>query len=57
MFIIFSKEKIKAYLVSLATVGILFVMPFVIKNDKSIETSTNIVEQNEIQNINNEIIE
>ena len=57
MFMIFSKDKIKAYLVSLATVGILFIMPFIIKSDKSIETSTNIVKQNGIQNMHNEIIE
>ena len=48
MFIVFNSEKIKTYLVSLATVAILFAIPFFIKTDADIETSTNIVEQNEI---------
>ena len=57
MFIVFNSEKIKTYLVSLATVAILFAIPFVIKTDAAIETSTNITKQNEVQNFHNEIIE
>ena len=43
MFVVFSKDKIFAYLVSLSTVVILFVMSFVItnKNDELIKASAN----------------
>lgn len=43
MFVVFSKDKIIAYLVSLSTVAILFVMSFVItnRNDELIKASAN----------------
>lgn len=43
MFVVFSKDKILAYLVSLSTVAILFVMSFVItnRNDELIKASAN----------------
>lgn len=56
MFVVFSKDKIVAYLVSLSTVAILFIMSFVIttKNDQLIKTSANAyMANNTIQNTNN----
>lgn len=53
MFVVFSKEKIYSYLISLGTVAILFVMAIAItnRNEKLIETSTNaILANNFIQN-------
>ena len=53
MFVVFSKEKIYSYLISLGTVAVLFVMAIAItnKNEKLIETSTNaILANNFIQN-------
>lgn len=53
MFLVFNKEKICSYLVSLGTVAILFVMALAItnKNEELIETSTNsIIANNIIQN-------
>lgn len=43
MFIVFSKDKILAYLVSIGTVAILFVMSFAITNNNEniIRTSVN----------------
>ncbi len=43
MFIVFSKDKILAYLVSIGTVAILFVMSFAITNNNEniIRTSAN----------------
>ncbi len=44
MFIVFSKDKILAYLVSIGTVAILFVMSFAMTNSDNnqiISTSTN----------------
>lgn len=51
MFVIFSKEKIYSYLISLGTVMILFVMAIAItnRNEKLIETSTNAIIANNIQ--------
>lgn len=60
MFVVFSKEKIYSYLISLGTVMVLFVMAIAItnRNEKLIETSTNLVIANNIiqneYNINNE---
>ena len=53
MFLVFNKEKICSYLVSLGTVAILFVMALAItnKNEELIETSTNsIIANNILQN-------
>ena len=53
MLVIFNKEKIYSYLISLGTVMILFVMAIAItnKNEKIIETSTNsIIANNILQN-------
>lgn len=48
MFIVFSKDKILAYLVSIGTVAILFVMSFAItnNNDAVIRTSANQYNEN-----------
>ena len=52
MFMVFSREKIISYLVSLGTVAILFVISFAItkKNDNIIKTSANVIESNIIKN-------
>lgn len=54
MFMVFSKEKILSYLVSLGTVTLLFVMSFAItaRNNEVLETSANAISMNQI-NINN----
>ncbi len=51
MFVVFNKEKIYSYLVSLGTVVILFVMAIAItsRNEKLIETSTNVIIANKIE--------
>ncbi len=51
MFVVFNKEKIYSYLVSLGTVVILFVMAIAItsRNEKLIETSTNAIIANKIE--------
>ena len=51
MLVIFNKEKIYSYLISLGTVMILFVMAIAItnRNEKLIETSTNSIIANNIQ--------
>ena len=48
MFVVFSKEKILSYLISLSTVAFLFIMSFAItkRNEEVIKTSANILEQN-----------
>lgn len=50
MFLVFNKEKICAYLVSLGTVVVLFVMAIAItnRNEKLLETSTNSIIANNI---------
>lgn len=50
MFMVFNKDKILSYLVSLGTVALLFVMSFAItkKNDEILKTSANAVKANEI---------
>ena len=50
MLVIFNKEKIYSYLISLGTVMILFVMAIAItnRNEKLIETSTNSIIANNI---------
>ena len=55
MFMVFSKEKILSYLVSLGTVTILFVMSFAIttRNNEILETSTNAISTN--QTTSNEV--
>ena len=51
MFVVFNKEKIYSYLVSLGTVVFLFVMAIAItsRNEKLIETSTNVIIANKIE--------
>ena len=53
MFMVFNKEKIFSYLISLSTVALLFVISFAVtkKNDEIIKTSANAV----ISNITNEM--
>ncbi len=55
MFIIFDKNKISSYLVSLATVVILFMMSFVMSasNNKILETVANITENSMIESSTN----
>ncbi len=55
MFMVFSKEKILSYLVSLGTVALLFVMSFAIttRNNEILETSANTITMN--KSINNEV--
>lgn len=50
MFVVFNKDKIISYCISLSTVVVLFVLSFVIskKNDEIIQTSTNAYLSNEI---------
>ncbi len=54
MFIIFNKDKILSYLISISTVTILLVLSFAIKknNEEILKTSTNAVINNQIQTIN-----
>lgn len=54
MFMVFNKEKIFSYLISLSTVLLLFVISFAVtkKNDEIIKTSANTV----ISNIVNETV-
>ena len=53
MFMVFSKEKILSYLISLSTVALLFVLSFAItkKNDEILKTSANAVISNNIENL------
>ena len=55
MFIIFDKNKISSYLVSLATVVILFMMSFAMSasNNKILETVANITENSMIESSTN----
>lgn len=57
MFMVFSKDKILSYLVSLGTVTLLFVMSFAIttRNNEVLETSANAISMNQT-NINNESV-
>lgn len=64
MFMVFNKEKILSYFVSLSTVVLLFVISFAVtkKNDDIIKTSANAIMSNttnKIENLNveNDIIE
>ena len=58
MFIIFNKDKILSYLISISTVTILLVLSFAItkNNEEILKTSTNAVLNNQIQeqNVTNE---
>ena len=47
MFMVFSKEKIVSYLISLSTVAFLFIMSFAItkRNEEIIKTSANVLEK------------
>ena len=56
MFIVFNKDKIKAYLISVGVVAILFAMPIVIKDKQVYETSVR-VNQTQENNENEEITE
>ena len=51
MFVVFNKEKIYSYLVSVGTVVILFVMAIAItnRNEKIIETMSNSIISNKIE--------
>ena len=51
MLVVFNKEKIYSYLISLGTVMILFIMAIAItsRNEKIIETSTNSIIANNIE--------
>ena len=55
MFIVFDKNKISSYLVSLATVVILFMMSFAMSasNNKILETVANITENSMIESSTN----
>lgn len=63
MFIIFNKDKILSYLISISTVALLLVLSFAItkNNDEILKTSTNAMinnqmqEQNKIENSNNTV--
>ncbi len=61
MFIVFNREKINSYLISIGTVVLLFVMGFFITDNNSKEVSAIVNEEqninNTIQNLKNEIIE
>ena len=52
MFMVFRKEKIVSYLISLSTVAFLFIMSFAMtnNNNETITTSANIVDENEVKN-------
>ena len=51
MFMVFSKEKILSYLISLSTVAILFVLSFAItkRNDDILRTSANAIQSNNVE--------
>ena len=59
MFMVFNKEKIFSYLISMSTVVLLFVISFAItkKNDEIIKTSANAITSNMINEIENMNIE
>ena len=56
MFIVFNKDKIKAYLISVGVVAVLFTMPLVIKNREVYETSAT-VNQIEEDRVNEEDVQ
>ncbi len=51
MFMVFNKEKILSYLISLSTVALLFVLSFAItkKNDEILKTSANTILSNSVE--------
>lgn len=51
MFVVFNKDKILSYIISLSTVTLLFVMSFAItrKNDEILRASTNAIIKNTTQ--------
>ena len=57
MFMVFNKDKIKSYLVSLGTVALLFIMCFSITNNDAeiIKTSENVYIPNETKNTENKL--
>ena len=59
MFMVFNKEKILSYFVSLSTVVLLFVISFAVtkKNDDIIKTSANAIMSNTTNKIENVNIE
>lgn len=59
MFMVFNKEKILSYFVSLSTVVLLFVISFAVtkKNDDIIKTSANAIMSNTTNKIENVDIE
>lgn len=56
MFMVFNRDKIKSYIVSLGTVVILFIMCFFITNNETniLETSVNTYTSNIVNNTSNE---
>ncbi len=58
MFLVFNRDRIISYLVSLSTIAVLFVMSFAITNSNSkiLETSANVLKNNEINETKNENI-
>lgn len=56
MFMVISKDKIVSYLISIGTVAVLFVVSFFISsyNDKIIRSSTNVIEENESNIVEND---
>ena len=54
MFIVFNKEKIKAYFISVGVVAILFSMPLIIKEKQAYEASASVkqTQENEIDKTN-----
>ena len=59
MFMVFNKEKIFSYLISLSTVVLLFVISFAVtkKNDEIIKTSANAIISNKTNEMVNMSIE
>ena len=59
LFLVVSKEKIYAYVVSIMTVVVIFFMSGIINSDleNTEEISANIVDNNSIENTSNEAVE
>ena len=55
MFMVFRKEKIVSYLISLSTVAFLFIMSFAMTsgNNETVTTSANVINDNEVENSTN----
>ena len=59
MFMVFRKEKIVSYLISLSTVAFLFIMSFAMTsgNNETVTTSANVINDNEVENSTNMVNE